>query len=396
VFSLLQLLGQSQQKNKVLSRFGLIILFYALADGIASFALPVYMEQSLQDLALVGLIFGSSSIFGAVGSLFFGFEQKGRTFKPYFLSAMVMAAAAYLLALKVQSWSGFLVIMALWGFYYEGINFSWMDFLGRYTQKAEHSGGAGIVQMFNALGYLLGPLLAGWLILRGRWAMAPALLFLFLSWLLFLAFFGRKKIAPDVPQRKLRLLTELKTWIRVGRRSFWVVLANFLQTALWESLIWSMGPILLTRTLGSKSALVMALFLIPSVFLRGFSGRWADRKGKKEFVILGLVMAGLFLSLFGLFNSLLLKSLTAFLSACGVCLFWPAADGLFIDLVDGYSKDNEEEVAGVRGLAHNLGYVVGPMIAGFLGQALGLNITFIVYGAFLILGAGMIKGFWKK
>ncbi len=385
-----------KQGHKPLYRFSLVILFWALADGVVSFALPIYMEQSLKDLALVGLVFGSSSVFGAMGSIFFGFEQKGRTFKPYFLVAMVMAAAAYLLALKAQSWSAFLVIMALWGFYYEGINFCWMDFLGRYTQKTEHSGAAGVMQMFNALGYLLGPLLAGWFIFRGRWAMALALLFLFLSWLLFMAFFGRKKIDPDVPQRKLRFLAELKTWMRVGKRSFWAVLANFLQTTLWESLIWSMGPILLIKTLGSKSFLVMALFLIPSVFLRGFSGRWADRKGKKDFVILGLVVAGLFLSLFGLSNSLLLKSLTAFLSACGICLFSPAADGLFIDLVDGYSKDNEEEVAGVRGLANNLGYVVGPIMAGFLSQALGLNTTFMIYGIFLILGAGMIKIFWRK
>ena len=385
---LFQSLKQYKDGHQPLYHFSLIILFWALADGVFSYVLPVFMEQSLKNLSLVGLVFSSSSVFGLISSFYLGSEQKGRTFKPYYLISMALAIIAYLLALKAHSWFIFIIIMALWGVYYEGINFCWMDFLNRFSQKFEHSGAAGILQMFSALGYLLGPIIAGFLIFQGRLAILPALTFVLISSLFFIFWFGRKKIEPDVPKRILGSKQELRVWLRVVKKSFWVVLANFLITTFWESLIWSMGPILLTATANKTASLVMSCFILPSVFLRGYSGRLADQKGKKKFIILGFIIAGLFLSLFGLSPSsggFIFKSLMAFGSAVGVCLFWPASDGLFIDLVNGYTKDNEEEVAGVRGAAHNLGYIIGPLMAGFLGSSLGLPTTFFLYGIFWLL-----------
>ncbi|GAF83474.1 unnamed protein product, partial [marine sediment metagenome] len=146
--------------------------------------------------------------------------------------------------------------------------------------------------------------------------------------------------------------------------------------------------------LQEKSAFVMACFVIPSVFLQGFTGYLADKKGKKNVLLGGLIIAGIFLSLFSFGQSFLFKALLALGSAIGASMVKPAVDGLFIDVIDGH-KDGEEEVAGLRSTAHNLGYIIGPILAGFLAKAMGMPSVFLIYGVVLVLGAGAIKALWR-
>ena len=376
-----------------LYRISVVILFWALADGIASFVFPVYLNQVLKDIRLVGLIFGSSSLFGIFFDFILGCDQNGRSFKPYFFFSIILACITYVLCFKVNSGLRFLLIMALWGIYFDSLNFGIVDFLSNFTKKQEHAESSGVIQMFYSLGYLIAPIVAGYMVLKNRSAMGAALFFMILAGFAFVYSFGNKKIEPEPPEKRLSFLKEVKIWLRAGKMGVWALLGLFLLN-IWDAVIWSMGPIFLLSDFGEKSAYVMACFVIPSVFLQGFTGRLADKKGKKEFLFIGLASAGFFLSIFGLGRSLILKAFFALGSAIGASLVKPAADGLFIDMIDGYKKQ-EEEVAGLRSAAHNLGYIIGPILAGFLAKYMGMPNTFLIYGIVLVFGAGIIKIFWR-
>jgi len=378
--------------HQPLYHISLVVFFWAVADGINSFALPIFMEQVFGDLALVGLVFASSSFFGLLADILMGSEQKGRTFKPYFILSALLAAFSYWLTFKAQSILSFFFIMALWGFYYDALNFGLVDFLSRFSQKDEHSQSSGVVQMLYSLGYLLAPLMAGYMVFRGRTVMAAALFFILLSLLAFFIWFKKEKSQPDLPRRKLNLKEELNIWRQVARRSSWVLIGLFLLN-IWDSLIWSLGPIFLVENFAERSAYIMACFGVPRVFIQGYAGRWADKGSKKFFLTIGLVTAGVFLALFGLESNLGVKLFLALGSALGASLVWPAADGLFIDMIDGY-KDEEEEVAGVRGFAHNLAYIIGPLLAGILAKNLGLPAVFLIYGLSLVFGGSLMALFW--
>lgn len=390
----LQSIKKYQKGHQPLYRFSLVVLFWAIADGVFSFLIPIYMQESLQNLFLMGIIFASSSFFGLLLDFFLGSEQKGRTFKPYFGFSVVLALLTYMLAFKAESPWTFLIIMALWGIYYDSMNFTIVDFVNRFSKKWEHAQSSGVVQMFFSFGVFLGPLLLAYLLLPGRSALGISIMAIIASFWLFYFYFRQEKSLPEPPSKKLSFKKELATWIRVSKKAYPVLICRFL-IAVWDSLVWSMGPILLLSIFKNRAALIMSCFILPSVIFQGYAGRLADKKGKKRFVILGLSLAGLFLALFNLIDNLAIKVLMVLASAIGSSLVWPAVDGLLVDVINKF-KEVEEEVAGLRGLSFNLAYIITPITAGLMGKYLGLSNTFIIFGVFLFISALGIKIFWRK
>ena len=125
-----------------------------------------------------------------VNRLFFDFilgcDQNGRSFKPYFFFSIILACITYILGFKVNSALGFLLIMALWGIYFDSLNFGIVDFLSNFTKKQEHAESSGVIQMFYSFGYLIAPIVAGYMVLKNRSAMGASLFFMILSGLFFL------------------------------------------------------------------------------------------------------------------------------------------------------------------------------------------------------------------
>ncbi|PIP51951.1 hypothetical protein COX09_04210, partial [Candidatus Beckwithbacteria bacterium CG23_combo_of_CG06-09_8_20_14_all_47_9] len=143
----------------------------------------------------------------------------------------------------------FLLAMSLWGVYYDLKNFGSFDFVARFTKTAEHSSSFGVMTVFQAAGYLLAPLIAGWLISEtvGNAPFIAAGIFLLAAFLLMLVLMGRESsyLQQDLSgQYRYRgLFSELKLWRRLDRVLLPVLVMVMILNII-DAFFWTIGPLL--------------------------------------------------------------------------------------------------------------------------------------------------------
>ncbi len=397
----LEAIKKYENGHRPLYHFALVIFLWAVVDGIISFSIPIYLQEAIKNLALVGFVFSLSSCFGLFWDLYLGSQQKGRVYKSYLWQGFLLTALMCFLIFKFSGLWWFVVMMAVWGFYFENIWFGTFDFLDRFAKRWEHAESFGLVQMLRSAGYVLGPVIGGLAVFLGKGInMGIAFFLLLVGMGFFWTWFhkGEKRILHDEPPKKrLTKGKEVKLWLKVGKKAFWALIGIFLIN-LWDSLVWFMGPIFLTLHQkgggGSLAGLTMASFVLPTVIVPGLAGRWADKKGRKGPMFLGFLLAGVFLALFGMGQGALIMMIWALFSAGSISLTIPAVNGLFVDAM-AKVKIEDEEIVGARGVASSLGFIIGPVVAGFLGVIMEARMVFAIFGMMMILGAGIIGFFWK-
>ena len=87
----------------------------------------------------------------------------------------------------------------------------------------------------------------------------------------------------------------------------------------------------------------------------------------------------MFLSVFVLFKHPLLLMFLIFFSSAFSTITWAVERGLVTDYIENHESE-EKEMEGLEDSSINLGYVFGPMLAGFASDKIGY------FGAFSILG----------
>jgi len=90
-------------------------------------------------------------------------------------------------------------------------------------------------------------------------------------------------------------------------------------------------------------------------------------------------------------TSPLLMVITVFFSSMLMSLAWPALRAAFADYIAEAGK-YEKEIEGLEDFYTNIGYVIGPALAGFLGYHLGNAKTFSVIGIVGVITALIL---WK-
>jgi DHA1 family multidrug resistance protein-like MFS transporter len=366
---------------KTLRILGQAILLISLPFGILSFVLPIYGKEIGADAVQIGLFFSAFSLMTVllrplVGA---GLDRYGR--RPFFLAGLVgYAVTMFAFAFSDQVW-GIVVARTVQGV---ASAFLWLAAraitadaagpddrarsFGRVDQSANRGG---ILGTFIGFGVLL-PLgiASGWrplFIGYGAVSLVAALLAL--------------RRLPETNPRATPTARRPIVWSRP-----WALL--LLVTAVTGA-SWAMVSPILMIFLQEKLAVgvnELAWAFLPSALvwalLPARLGRLADRFGRKPLMVLGMAMAAA--------TSFLIPGLT---SLDGLAALWalqalcyaagdPAEQALVADLTGG---DQRGRAYGLYTLAAGLGATVGPLVGGWLYEAVGPQAPFFGNGIVLAL-----------
>lgn len=370
---------------RVLS-LSVILFFIFLADGILSFWVPNFLQESLNGSALImGLVFSFSSIVGLLTDVVSPSLLRNFTVRKLVLYAGFMGIAFLLtlvLGTKLPSIWIFLLAMAIWGVYYEFLGFGSQQFIADTVPLKLRSSGWAILGTFKNLAYFLGPILAGWLLLSGKYVLAGVCGILTIIGVLVLIFTsGRHERPISVEISEVNLWRELCHW-KVLFVHVWPILIVSIFLGLIDATFWTTGATW-TEILSKESfwgRLLLPAYQMPALFMGFVVARWGVYKGKKKMAIKFLILTSLFLMLL-IFNlPTPFYIVCIFMSSLMLGVTYPLIDAVYSDMIARMGRERKH-LLGLSNSTTSIAYIIGPAIAGFITSLVGNKMTFVVMGA---------------
>ncbi len=253
----------------------------------------------------------------------------------------------------------------------------------------------GLFGMARHGGYIVGPALSGWLLLKTD----PVGVFTCIGMLSCLALVPVLLLSDPVPRAttlRPSIRRQLVDALRSGARTSSVWLSGALEFTVFIALYSARAFLpLYALSLGLSVALVGAFFSIQEathLVLRPAGGRLGDRLGYFRTIGLGLMVIGAALFLLTLAHGAFNFVALAILIGGAQALVFPSTVALVSTQVD---ERHLGAGMGLIGMLRNAGKVVGPILGGFLVHWLGFIRMFCCMSLLALLGAAVVW-YWSQ
>jgi MFS family permease len=172
---------------------------------------------------------------------------------------------------------------------------------------------------------------------------------------------------------------EMKTLIIVGRR-LWPFMLLTINLALMESAFWTIAPLLenVSSSFAGLGGIFLAVSMVPSLVISWSVEPLTRSFGKKKTAFYTFLFANLLLLTVGYLTNAYMILLIIFLVNLLEAITFPAASAAFADyLKESNSYDNE--IIAAKDFAGNIGYIIGPLVAGISLDLIGDLKIFTVF-----------------
>lgn len=369
--------------------YGLVIFLIALADATMAYSTPVFIESIIHNPFYMGLILSTSSLVGFLADVYIG-QKFGHQRSYFFLFWTIFIGLTFPLSLILfpPLVPVFILSMAVWGIYFELMEFSNFHFVHEASDSQNYNKIWGYLSIFKAFAYLLGPLIATTLITVNSTHPFYASLAFFFASLLGLMFFNRhdrKKPIRKLEKRQTSLMSGLLIWLVLAKR-VWPVWLFTLAVFIVDASFWTVGTLLSEelRHLHPAGAWILPAYIAPGLFAGLITKKVAEPFGKKRAAFLSGIFGGVFLFMFGITGSIGLMLILISLGSFFLALAIPEIMAVSEDYVNRLGKYSNDMV-GLERSAVSSGYIIGPIFAGGVASILGNHLTFSVIGVVIIL-----------
>ncbi len=377
-------------------------LYLMLADFIARSAyqmgktplLPIFAAALGASGAFLGLIVTVSTVTGLFLKPLFGIlsDRWGR--RIWLLIGAAFFAFMPFLYQFIQSPEQLFIIRLAHGLataIYGPVTLAYVAELARngnrQTSVAED---IGWFEMARSGGYIVGPALAGWLLLSLDPATVFSLIGLF-SCLIFLPLLQLPETRPSLKRKRKPVLRHVLSAIRDGGRTPAVWLTGGLEAVTFIALYTLKAFLPIYALEAGVSVVLIGIFFslneAAHVLGKPFCGRFGDRWGYLPAISLGMLLLAAALPLLRLLETGPLFLLPALLMGLAQALIFPAAKALVSNRI---SPEHLGAGMGLIGMLQNFGKVAGPVLGGFAIFSLGYGATLIGLSLILALGTLVI------
>lgn len=374
---------------KIFTTLFLAIFFTTLGVGLVVPLLPVYAHELGAGAFQVGLVFAAFSLTRSIFVPYFGklSDKKGK--KPFLTTGLFIFFFLSILYTYSKNIETLILLRLGQGFASAMVLPVAQAYIGIMTPPQKEGRVMGLFSISLYGGLSIGPLLGGvvkdWYSINASFLSMGALCLLgFVLCLLFLPQEGvLQKSNPSGSGKPKSYLAIVKTPAIFSLFTFRICFTTCI------GIIWTFLPLFANTMLDLSSSAIGFVIMI-NVFIAGLlqapMGYIADRFSKKIMVTAGGVLA--IISLLCLnyatsFNGLVIAN-GIFGLAGGISL--PAI--MALGIIEGRKTRAMGSIMGILTLAHSLGMLVGPLLAGIIIDVFSMETIFITGAA--ILGAGTI------
>lgn len=381
------ILGFHQQlasKRTAFAFFSVTIVLFALGDGVFSYQIPLWLESVFHNVALVGLVMSTSSVIGLLCDLSFPTIFAKRDYRFFLVTTFVVALSTQLISVFSNTWVAAIVVMALWGIYYELFLFGLYHFLHTEIESSQHAAGWGVADALRSLGLIAAPVLvSAMFVLHIEPLRISSVLFGSALLITAVVYLQSKKRSQELVKNSEKAFSfvTFKVWsVFLGR--IWPVYLFFFCLIVFDATIWTVGIFFAEqlRHISPLGAFFVPAYSIPALVAPLVASKLARRFGKKRSAFVTAIPLSLIL-FFGhwLLRSPLWHVSVMVLAGCCAGLILTESEAIFEDYVGRLHRFSGEMIGLVRS-ASSLGYIVGPLVAGLLADSLGSARTLAVMG----------------
>ena len=362
-----------------------MVFFWSIFDGILTYILPLLISKQGFSKIEMGVILGSSSFAGAVFDVVVSKYLKTPHYRSLYASVFLLSFSFLgILYFGSTIWV-FLLAMALWGIYWDFFHFANFDFISRALPQKEHTSAFGILGIFQSLGVLIAPILAG-IVIGEVIDSKPFIIsgvMLLLSFIVFVELykqsFKRKELPVIQDRSKSHWMREFRVWTAIVRQLAPILVLTFL-IYITEAFIWTIGPLIAeSGQFGKFGGLLLVAYSFPTLIIGWFVGKIANRFGKKRTALYSFLIGSFVFSLFMFAQSPTQMIIVVGFASTFIGMSFPALSGAYADYIT-ETQSYEKEIQGVIDVFYNIGWVLGPMLAGLLAQAFGNAQSFSILG----------------